>query len=390
MAPLFMGKLTTLAIKHLKPGMHADGDDLYLRVKPTGGRSWVLRVMVDGKRRDFGLGSLADVKLTEARDKATHYRKLARQRKDVIVERDRAERGPIRVPTFAEAVDEAHKELSKGWAPKTGEQFKASMRDHAVPVIGKLPVDQVGTDNVIAVLAKIWTERPQQARKVRHRVLQVLAFAKSRGWRSDPVPLAAELRRGLSKQPRSQGFAAMPFREVPAFVSGELGKADTSARLAMLFAILTAARSGEVRQARWQDINRAARTWSKPAEHMKSGLAHVVTLNAAALAVLDRAAAISNGRDLIFPALRADKPLSDMTLGKVLRAAGRSETVHGFRSSFRDWAAERMPTLPAMVAEMALAHTVGTATERAYLRSDLLELRFQLMDAWGEYVGAGK
>ena len=385
-----MGKLTPLGMKHLKPGMHADGDDLYLRVKPTGGRSWVLRIMVDGKRRDFGLGSFADVKLTEARDKATHYRKLARQRKDVIAEREREERGPVLVPTFAQAVDEAHKELAKGWAPKTSDQFKASMLKHAVPIIGAMRVDQVATDNVIAVLAKIWTEQPQQARKVRHRVLQVLAFAKSRGWRSEPVPLAAELRRGLSKQPRSQGFAAMPFRDLPAFFAAELGKADTSARLALLFALLTAARSGEVRQARWADIDRDARTWSRPAEHMKSDLPHVVTLNAAALAVLDRAAVISGDRELIFPALRADKPLSDMTLGKVLRAADRAETVHGFRSSFRDWAAERMPNVPAMVAEMALAHAVGTATERAYLRSDLLDLRFQLMDAWGSFVSAAR
>lgn len=381
-----MGNLTALKVKHAKPGVHGDGKGLYLRVKPSGARSWVLRVQHDGRREDIGLGSVDDLSLNEAREKSAHLRKLARQGIDARAERDKHKR--IGIPTFAEAVKAVHEEFSKGadWTEKTALAFKTSLESHAVPLIGRQRVADIAAEHVISVLAPIWTDKPQQARKVRHRVLQVLAFAKSRGWRTEAVPTADELRRGLAKQPRSKGFAAVPYAEVPAFVAGELGKADAMARLALLFTILTAARSGEVRAATWEQIDRKARTWSRPAEMMKAGQPHVVTLSKAALAVLDRAAQRSGNTGQIFTSARDGRPLSDMSLAKILRSAGRAETVHGFRSSFRDWAAEKMPSVPAMVAEMALAHSVGNATEKAYLRSDLRELRFMLGDAWGAFV----
>jgi integrase len=379
-----MGNLTALKVKHAKPGFHGDGKGLYLKVKPSGAASWVLRVQHMGKREDIGLGSADLVTLAEAREKAAELRKLARSGKDARAERDR---GKVVIPTFAQAVDDAHKELSKGWADKTGDAFKASLEAHAIPVIGRRRVDEIESADVIAVLAPIWTEKPQQARKIRHRVLQVLAFAKSRGWRSSPVPGAAEIRRGLAKQPRGGNFAAMPYAEVADFVAAELAKDATSARLALVFAVLTAARSGEVRAARWSQFDLQAKTWTRPVEIMKSGRPHVVTLNAAAIEVLRRAKAL-NGDEadkLVFPGARGAQ-LSDMSISKMMRGAGRKETVHGFRSTFRDWAAEQHPEVPAMVAEMALAHSVGTATEQAYLRSDLRQLRFRLMDAWGRYV----
>ena len=376
-------KLTALKVKHAPPGRHGDGDGLQLLVKPSGSKSWVLRVQYQGRRKDIGLGSLSDLTLAEAREKAAQLRKLARQGKNPRAERDRSKQF---IPTFAEATRLAHAELSKGWSEKTGDAFKATLAAHALPALGEIRVSDVTTAEVIAALSPIWTDKPQQARKVRLRIMQVLAFARSNGWRAAPLPEARDLSRGLAKQPRGKNFAAMAFAEVPGFVAGQLGQTASPARLALLFAVVTAARSGEVRAAQWQHIDLAARNWTRPAELMKSDRAHTVTLSEAALALLGRAAALTGKGGYVFPSMRSGTMLSDMALSAMLRASGQAVTVHGFRSSFRDWAAEMMPAVPAMVAEMALAHSVGTATEQAYLRSDLRALRFRMLDAWGAFV----
>ena len=392
-----MGQLTALKVQKAKypggltkkgqprtsPVRLGDGAGLYLVIKPSGAKSWTLLVQHNGSRREIGLGGYpADLNLAEAREKAAALRKLARQGLDPRQERDRSKRT---VPTFAEAVDRAHQQYKAQWADKTALQFKSSLTDHAIPFIGGSRVDQIDGADLVTLLRPIWNTKPQMARKVRHRVLQVLAFAKANGWRSAPVPDAIELRGGLGRQPRSKNFAAVPYAEVPAFYAAERTKAESPARLALLFTVLTAARSGEVRNADWKQIDREARTWTRPAEMMKSAVPHVLTLNDAALAILERAREMYGEEGLMFPALRGGV-LSDMSLSKILRTAGRSETVHGFRSSFRDWAAEQMPQVPAMVAEMALAHSIGDATVEAYLRSDLRALRRTLLDAWGVFV----
>jgi integrase len=412
-----VGKLTVAKVRAAKPGFgssgkpvkraYQDGDGLFLLVSPGGAKSWMLRVQVDGKRRDIGLGG-ADVDglgseafgknddrhsdiplmlrksltLAEAREKGAALRKLAKAGNDPRVERDRQR---VKVPSFAEAVTEAHKGLKSGWSDRTAKAFKASLEEHANPKLGALKVNTIGSAEVITALAPIWTDKPVMARKVRSRIGQVLAFAKARGWRADALPDARELRTGLSKQARGGNFAAMPFAEVPAFIAGELEKGASASRHAVLFAILTAARSGEVRQVPWEQIDLDARTWTRPASVMKMKEGHVVTLSDAAVALLEAYAPNDMRKGLIFVGARGG-PLSDMSLTKAMRTAGRTETVHGFRSSFRDWAAEMMPTVPAMVAEMALAHRVGTATEQAYLRSDLRDLRRALMDAWGRFA----
>lgn len=412
-----MGKLTSIKVRTAKPGINADGnptkavfqdgDGLFLLVKPSGARFWMLRFQANSKRRDIGLGAVdADgtgraafgdhnpfaaiplmlrksLTLGEAREKAAALRKLAKAGANPVAERDKERRV---IPTFAEAVATAHKSLSLGWAERTANAFKASLVEHACPKLGNMRVDQIGAADIIATLAAIWTDKPVMAQKVRARILQVLAFAKARGWRSDALPDARELRTGLAKQPRGGSFAAVPFAAVPDFVAGQLSKEAGASRMAMLFTILTGARSGETRFAIWEKIDLEARTWSRTAGDMKGGLAHVVTLNAAAITILERMAPKDLRIGLIFPGAKAGKPLSDMSLTRILRLANRTETIHGFRSAFRDWAAERMPTIPAMVAEMALAHRVGTATEQAYLRSDLREMRTALMDAWGRFV----
>lgn len=413
-----MGKLTSIKVRNAKPAYgsdgkplkraYQDGDGLFLLVAPSGGRSWMLRVQVDGKRRDIGLGA-ADIdglgrnafgdgddrlsalslmlrknlSLAEAREKAAALRKLAKAGANPTTERDRER---VRVPTFEEAAREAHKELSPGWAEKTGKAFLASLTDHAFPRLGGVKVNAIGSAEVITTLAPIWTDKPVIARKIRSRIGQVLAFAKARGWRTEALPDIRELRSGLSKQARGGNFAAMAFADVPAFFEAELAKGTSASRYAMLFVILTAARSGEVRQSTWEQVDLEAGTWTRPAEIMKMRTGHVVTLSTAAVALLKRFQPEPKLRiGLIFSGARGG-PLSDMALSAAMRAAKRSETVHGFRSSFRDYAAERMPTIPAMVAEMALAHKVGTATEQAYLRSDLRDMRRALMEAWGNFA----
>lgn len=379
-----MTKLTALKVKNAKPGRHGDGNGLYLLVKPSGARSWVLRVQHNGRRQDVGLGSITDLTLLEARERAAQLRKQARHGEDVVAKRKHAKQ---LAKTFEEAAEEAHAALSSGWSDKAADAFKSSLKAHAYPKLGRLRVSEIESAQLIEALDPIWVAKPQQARKVRHRILQVLSFARSKGWRTAPVPLADELRRGLAKQPETRGFAAVPYAEVPALVASELAKEETSARLALLFTMLTAARSGEVRLARWEQIDEAAAIWARPAELMKSRKAHDVTLSKAALAILARAAALFGRKGLVFPGARPGAALSDMTLAKVLRSSGRSETVHGFRSSFRDWAAEQHPEIPPMVAESALAHAVGNKVEAAYLRTDMRVMRFKLAEAWGRFVG---
>ncbi|MHA7818109.1 MAG: tyrosine-type recombinase/integrase [Erythrobacter sp.] len=379
-----MGKLTDLKVRKAGPGIHGDGAGLYLRVKPSGARSWALRVQFHGRRQDIGLGGYpTDLSLSEAREQAAHLRKLARQGKNARAERDRDK---VIIPTFKEAADAAHEELSKGWSEKNAAAFKSSLAMHAHQVIGNRPVDEISTVDVIAALSPLWTEKPAQAQKLRVRILQVLSFAKSRRWRTNPVPDARELRAGLAKQPKSGNFRAMPYAELPSFVADELSKEQAAGRLALLFTIFTAARSGEVRSAQWEHIDLEARVWNRPAELMKAGVAHRVTLNEPAIAILERAKSLSDCSGHVFPGSRQGSALSDMTLSKILRTAGRSETVHGFRSTFRDWAAEQMHTIPDPVAEAALAHAVPEKVVAAYKRTQFVDLRRDLMAAWGRFA----
>jgi integrase len=255
--------------------------------------------------------------------------------------------------------------------------------------MGAARIDTVDEAMVRDALAPIWSEKPAMARKLRVRIGQVLAYAKSRKWRSTSLD-AKEMRHGLARHGKGGNFAAMPYRDVPAFMAAQQALPATVGRLALLFTILTAARSGEVRAATWEQIDLDAKTWTRPASIMKMKVQHVVALNPAAIAILERAKPYSGGSGLVFPGAKPGTQMSDMTLTKVLRDAGECCTVHGFRSSFRDWCAEQMPAVPAMVAEMALAHSVGTATERAYLRSDLRDMRRALIEAWGSFVGTAK
>ncbi|WP_267393407.1 MULTISPECIES: integrase arm-type DNA-binding domain-containing protein [unclassified Sphingomonas] len=358
-----MAKLSALAVKNAKAGRHGDGAGLYLLVSPAGAKSWVLRVQRDGKRRDIGLGSLASLSLAEARGKAPELRKHALNGRDPVAERDR-DRRPI--PTFKEAAKAAHEALKPGWSAKNAAAFLTSLETHVYPAIGNLKVDSIEASNIRDTLAAIWTKVPETARKVKVRINAVLDFAHSKGWRPTEAPRKS-VSVGLSKQAKGGNFASMPWADVPAFVADLREKVSSTGRDALLLQILTAARTGEIRSARWANMDLERGDWNRPAELMKSREPHTVTLNTAAVALLERIVAARKPKpgDLVFPSAKGTM-ISDMTLSKVMRDAKQPYTPHGFRSSFRDWAAEQMHQIPDAVAEAALAHAVPDKVVRAY------------------------
>lgn len=399
-----MPKLTALSVKSAKPGRHADGDGLYLLVKPTGARSWLLRVQVDGKRRDIGLGTVdlspraargeespipvpllqrKVLTLSDARAKAEILRVAAKSGMDPVAERDRERRS---IPSFQQAAKAAHEALKSGWKEKGAATFISSLENHAFPSLGSMRVDHITAADITSTLTPIWIAKPDMARKVRQRIGTVLNFAHGKGWRAAEAP-GRSVTVGLPRQPKGSNYRAMPYADVPAFVQQLEDKAPTIGRQALLFQILTAARPGEVRGARWGQVDLARREWTRPADLMKTGEQHMVTLSNPAAALIER---VRDGRkvkptDLIFPG-QGGGLLSDMTMAKVLRTAEQPYDAHGFRSSFRDWAAEKMPELPDPVAEAALSHTVPDQVVRAYKRTTFVDLRRRLLDAWGAYA----
>jgi integrase len=395
-----LGRLTTAGVRNAKPGRHADGDGLYLLVKASGSRTWLLRVQVDGKRRDIGLGSVdlasrsidglieipllhrRRLSLAEARDKCAVLRKAAEAGLDPILERDRDRRG---IPTFEQAAEQTHAALKGQWAPRQQDDFLSSLRRHAFPSIGAQRVDYISVADIQETLRPIWQEVPDMARKVRQRIGTVLNFAHSKGWRPAEAP-GKSVSMGLAKRKAGGNYAAMPYVDVPAFVSALRASPETLGRLALLFTIYTAARSGETRHARWSHIDLEQQLWNRPAELMKMRKSHTVTLNDAAISILKRVMLLrQSDNDLLFPSVKSTA-LSDMTLSKILREAKQPFTVHGFRSSFRDWAAEKMPSIPDAVAEAALAHAVPDKVMGAYKRTDFVEMRRSLLKGWSEFI----
>jgi integrase len=378
-----MGNLTVVKVKSVtEPGRYSDGDGLMLKVKPGGSKSWVLRVQVDGKRRDIGLGSAKTVSLAEARQAADELRRKLARGIDPIAER-KLER--VVIPTFREAAVLVHEEHKAAW--KNGKhqaQWLSTLKSYAYPDLGDLLVSEIEGPIIRDVLAKIWLTKPETARRVRQRIGTVLDWAYAKGYRASEAPMRS-LSKGLPRQPRKDGhFAAMSFAEVPAFLQ-ILRRRESMGRLALEALILTAARSGEIRMARWPELDLEACLWSIPAARMKMGRPHIVPLSPQAVDVFKRAAKLRiPATDLVFFGTKAKKPLSDMTLLKILRDMEAGVTVHGFRSAFRDWVAEET-NYPGEVAEAALAHAIPNKVEAAYRRTDFLEKRRALMSDWGTF-----
>lgn len=386
-----LGALTVARID--KPGLHFVGvvPGLALQVTATGARSWTLRVVIAGRRRDMGLGNYPEVTLAQARDKAREARELIRQGVDPIG-RQQAAQSALRAAvaealTFkecAEAYIRAHK---AGWKnDKHRQQWGNTLAQHAYPVMGDLLIRDVKLPQVMAVLEPIWTTTTETAVRLRGRIELVLDWATARGLRDglNPARWRGHLDKLLpkpSKVNNAEHHRALQVGDVGAFML-RLRAAEGLGARALEFTILTAARSGEVRGAQWSEIDLAAKVWTVPAGRMKAGKEHRVPLSEAALALLNSLDVVA-GSDLVFPAARGGQ-LSDMTLSAVLRRMSVPAVPHGFRSTFRDWVSERT-NYPNEAAEMALAHAVGDKVEAAYRRGDMLERRVAMMADWAAF-----
>jgi integrase len=394
------GRLTALRVKTIKePGRYGDGGGLYLVVKPSGSRAWVLRLMIRGKRCDMGLGSASLVPLAEARDEAIGLRRIAHKGGDPRVERKRKR---TTMPTFKDAATKAHAHHAERFRnDKHAEQWLASLDNHVFPQLGDRNVDVITAADVHAVLAPIWNKKIETARRVMQRIKVVFDWAIGNGFRPEELGNPVDgARRGLSKQKAQKTHQpAMPYVQVPAFVETlRAAEANETTKLAFEFLVLTAARTSEVIGARWTEIDRETNTWTIPASRIKAGREHRVPLSPRCVEILERAEALADGGPYVFPGRYPQQPLSSMAFLMLLRrlrptadgegAPDKRPTdvvVHGFRSSFRDWAAERTHAATA-VCEAALAHAVKNQTEAAYFRSDLFEQRQSLMDTWAKFV----
>jgi integrase len=381
-----MGKLSATAVKAAsRPGRIGDGDGLYLVVKLSGSKSWVVRVQKNGNRRDFGLGSAAKVSLAVARERAREVRTWVELGLDPLFERRKAQG----IPTFREATAKVLAQHRKTWRnEKHEQQWIRTLEAYAFPHLGNVQVNDITGPMIRNVLAEIWLAKPETARRVRQRIGTVLDWAYASGYRDSEAPMRA-ITKGLPRQPKKEGhFAAMPYSRVPAFVP-RLRERESYSRLALEFAILTAARSGEVRHAEFDEFDLSAGLWTIPAQKMKASREHVVPLCARAARIIERCAELRiRNCPLVFPGMRGFKPMSDMTLTKLLREMKEPYTVHGFRSAFRDWVSEET-NHPSDVAEAALAHMVKDKTEAAYRRGNLLEKRRLLMADWAGYCCKG-
>jgi integrase len=386
--------LTTKKLRGLAPGKHNDGHGLILHVVTADRRSWMLRYTRAGKERVMGLGSAAVVSLDEARERALDARKLLAQGIDPIDARHAAQAAAqaqqaARV-SFAEAAALYIAGHEAGWRnPKHRQQWRNTLTSYAEPVIGAVPVADIDANMVLRTLLPIWTTKPETASRVRSRIECVLDYATARGWRTgtNPAIWRGNLKLMLpatAKVRTVKHHAALDWREMPAFMA-QLRARDGRGAKALAFAILTAARSGEVRGARWTEIDLDRAIWTVPAARMKGGREHRVPLTDPALAILTAQAEWRDDSGLVFHGHRPGTPMSDMTLTAVLRRMGRGDlTAHGFRSSFRDWCADAGQ--PADIAEAALAHAIGDKTVAAYHRTDLFDPRRKLMADWSTYL----
>ncbi len=386
-----MEKFTAARAKSLKtPGRYRAGDTLYLNISPSGAKSWVQRLAINGVRRDIGLGSFSLVSLAEAREKAHENRRAARiEKRDILAEKRRA-----KMPTFREAAHKVYEANKPRWrAEKHAKNWIQIVSKYAFPAIGDMRIDEIDREAVLRILTPIWSTKSETARKLRQKIRSVMQWAQAHGF-IENNPAGEAIDGALPRMAKVKAhFRALDYREVgQALDIIESSGASMAAKLAIRFLILCAARSGEVRGATWGEIDTEAREWRIPGQRMKGGKEHRVPLSDEVLAVLEQARPLSGGEGVIFPSpMKTGKPLSDMTMTKILRDTGLASraTIHGFRTSFRTWASEKTNAEHAVM-ELALAHQVGSDVERSYARSDLFEKRRRLMDQWGRFVAGGE
>ena len=378
--------LSATAVRNLRePGKYYDLHGLFLRIEPTGSRRWVQRVSVTGKQREIGLGSADLVSLAEARELAVSNRKLAKTGGDPLA----AKRERMAIPSLNEAIDKVIELNAPTWTnAKHAAQFKSTLTNYVTPKLGKRPVNDIQASDVLSVLQPIWVEKNETARRIKQRISTIMKWAIAQGFRNDDPTLT--LNQVLPKPNRkTKHRASLPYEDVSTCLESiRQSDAMLSTKLAIELLVLTATRSGEVRLADWSEVDHVAKTWTIPAERMKMKEKHVIPLSDLALKVLEQAKALGNA-GLIFPGMRPGRPMSDMTMSKLVKELGYPVDIHGFRTSFRTWVQEQTNTAYE-VAERALAHKTTNKVEAAYARSDLFEKRRKLMDAWASYLDDSK
>lgn len=389
-ARLSAAKVRTIS----EPGQFSDGNGLTLRVEPSGSKRWYQRVTIHGKRRNIGLGGYPAVTLADARQMAAANLLAIKQGKDPLMEKHLVAEGNERAsaPTFSDAARQVIELRRPTWSNrKHADQWSSTLATYAYPLIGSKQVGEINSDDVLSVLTPIWTEKPETARRLRQRVETVFDWAVAQGWRSDN-PAGRAVTRALPRHSQVKNhFEALHYSEVPAaMVKVRESSSELMTRLSLEFLVLTAARSSEVRLAKWSEIDLGTDTWTVPAERMKARREHRVPLSRRAREILlevkqgdDKGS--EQGTGLVFPGGRRGGPLSNMTHIQVLRRLEIPAVPHGFRSSFRDWVIEQTDT-PWVVGEAALAHNLGNSTEMAYARTDLFDKRRDLMEAWGRFL----
>ena len=379
-----MAKLTVLSAKSLStPGMHCDGEGLYLRVGDGNAKSWILRTAVFGRRKEIGLGSFLHISLAEARTEARRLRKVARAGGDPETKRKRESL------TFEEAARAVFESSRRTWKNKKHtETWWATVETHAGPLLAKRPIETITTADILAVLQPIWTDKHETANRLKQRLSTIFDWAKGSGHYRHENPVNGVAKALPLVKPVANHMDAMAWKEVPAFLGKLRSREGVSART-LEFLILTATRSGEARGARWSEIDKGGAVWTIPGDRMKRGLPHRVPLAPASLALVEQMRGIDT--TFIFPSASRSpngsaRPQSDMVFKSLyLRMGVTGFTTHGFRSSFRDWCSE-VAHADREVAEAALAHATGNQTERSYARSDLFERRRHLMKEWAAYV----
>jgi integrase len=368
---------------HTEPGRYADKNGLMLCISPRGSKSWICRYQLNKVRRDAGLGVYPAVSLANARAKCLELKLKLANGIDPLEEKRRNVRANITFKDEAMAMIERYR---LGWSEKHTSQWENSLRDHVYPFIGSVPIADVDTDKIVELLDPIWREMPESARRIRNRIERILDFSKTCGHREgeNPARWAGHLQNKMTRdKPDSTPLESMPYSRLPNFMEKIEGEISRAARC-LQFVILTACRSTEAMGAEWDEIDFETRTWVIPAVRMKGRVEHHVPLSDAAMQVLKDVH--TRGRSkLIFPGRDLEKMMPNNAMRRVLIKHGESATPHGFRSTFRMWAAEKTK-FPNDLCEIAIAHVVGTATSRAYNRGNMLELRRPLMERWAKYA----
>lgn len=389
-----INKLSDRGVKAEKnQGRYADGNGLYLQVSKSGSKSWLYRFMLDGNSREMGLGSIAILPLTEARTKALDCKKLLREGTDPIKERHkRLAREKVdnqEIPSFKKCTEEYLKAHTAGWSKRHADTWIKSIKLYAYSTLGSMPINTIERSHIIRVLDPIWREKTETANKLRGRIERVLDWATVQDYRKgdNPARWQGHLDKLLPKPSdihKVKHFAALPYQKINGFMD-KLRKREATSALALRLIILTASRSGEVRNAVWSEFDLEKGNWTIPAERMKAEKEHIIPLCREAISIINDLPHLA-GNDYLFTSPKSGKALSDVVFKKLMERMGITDiTTHGFRSTFRDWAAEQT-AFPREVIENALAHQLKDKAEAAYFRSNLLDKRRELMNKWGDYT----